>query len=129
MANQGRMMKPFYVREVKDPLTRETRPIMPALMGRPMGEINAKRIADMMRSVVTDGTARGVFDDTPVEVAGKTGTAQTDQGDGQPHSWFIGFTPFSRPQFAFACVIENGGYGKRGAAPAVRNLLKTLFNH
>jgi cell division protein FtsI/penicillin-binding protein 2 len=77
--------------------------------------------------VVTEGTARGVFDAIPVEVAGKTGTAQTDEGDKEPHSWFTGFTPVSKPQYAFACVIENGGYGKQGAAPAVRDWLLKEF--
>ena len=92
-----------------------------------MGEINARRLAEMMRGVVTGGTARGVFDSLPVEVAGKTGTAETDEGDRLPHSWFIGYTPYSRPQFAFACIIENRGYGKRGAAPAVNDVLTAIF--
>ena len=96
-------------------------------MSRPLGELNAEKLAGMMRGVVKEGTARGIFDDLPVEVAGKTGTAQNEQADREPHSWFIGFTPYSKPQYAFACIIENGGYGKRGAAPAVHTVLKSLF--
>ena len=123
------MMRSAWVRQVREPGGASPAPFQPVELGRPIGELNAKRIAEMMRAVVTGGNARGIFGDLPVEVAGKTGTAQTDQGDRQPHSWFIGYTPYTRPQYAFACVIENGGYGKRGAAPAVHTVLKALYPH
>jgi cell division protein FtsI/penicillin-binding protein 2/cell division protein FtsW (lipid II flippase)/DNA uptake protein ComE-like DNA-binding protein len=127
VANRGSMMQSIYWKEVKDPTGKAGRKNIPTVMSRPLSAENAGRLSEMMRSVVTKGTARGVFDDLPVEVAGKTGTAQTDAGDKEPHSWFIGFTPVSKPQYAFACVIENGGYGKRGAAPAIRSFLDTIY--
>ena len=82
-----------------------------------------------MRRVVTNGTARGVFDDLPFAVAGKTGTAQNHQYDRQPHSWFVGFAPYGEsapPRYAFACVVENGGYGKTVAAVICRDVLRKL---
>lgn len=127
IANQGRMMKPILAQGIRAADAKQITPTPPVLMGEPLLEENARKIGEMMRGVVTEGTAKGVFDALPVEVAGKTGTAQTDTGDGEPHSWFIGFAPFSRPQYAFSCVIENGGYGKRGAAPVVREVLSVLF--
>jgi cell division protein FtsI/penicillin-binding protein 2 len=127
VANRGRMMRPRFIKEAREQGEQLVYSGAPAVIARPMGEMNARRLAEMMRLVVTGGTARGVFDGLPVEVAGKTGTAETDEGDGLPHSWFIGFTPFSQPKFAFACVIENGGYGKRGAAPAVNDVLTEVF--
>ncbi len=60
-----------------------------------------------------------------VEVAGKTGTAQLDQG--QPHSWFAGFAPYDAPadkRVAFAVVVEHGGYGAKLAAPIARDLVE-----
>ena len=80
----------------------------------------------MMEEVVKSGTASGIFDKLNMKLAGKTGTAQTTSGNGEPHSWFIGFGPADRPKYAFACVIENGGYGKQGAAPAIRKLLENI---
>jgi peptidoglycan glycosyltransferase len=127
VANRGIMLQPRFVKEIRDRNGRSRYSGTPSIMARPIGELNASKLAEMMRSVVTDGTARGVFGRLPVEVAGKTGTAETDEGDRQPHSWFIGFTPFSKPQYAFACIIENGGYGKRGAAPAVNDVLQEVF--
>ena len=49
-------------------------------------------LAGAMRRVVTEGTARRVMAGAAVEMAGKTGTAQLDQG--MPHAWFTGFAPF-----------------------------------
>ncbi len=46
----------------------------------------ANFLATAMRSVVTGGTARRAMAGLDVAVAGKTGTAQVE--DGLPHSWF-----------------------------------------
>lgn len=127
VANKGAMMQPLYVREAREPGGAVVKRFSPTRMGRPIGELNAGKLAEMMRRVVRQGTARGVFNDLPVEVAGKTGTAETDTGNKQPHAWFIGYTPYSRPRYAFACIIENGGYGRQAAAPAVREMLREIF--
>ena len=78
-----------------------------------------------MRSVVTNGTARTSMAGIKYDVAGKTGTAQLDEGD--PHSWFAGYVPYSAPvgqRLAFAVVVEHGGYGAKFAAPIARELVE-----
>ncbi len=78
-----------------------------------------------MRMVVTGGTARHAMANLNVAVAGKTGTAQMDEG--QPHSWFAGFAPADAPppdRVAFAVVVEHGGYGGLLAAPIARELVE-----
>jgi cell division protein FtsI/penicillin-binding protein 2 len=60
-----------------------------------------------------------------VSVAGKTGTAQVDDGD--PHSWFAGFAPYdgdAAHRIAFAVVVEHGGYGAKFAAPIGREIVE-----
>jgi cell division protein FtsI/penicillin-binding protein 2 len=60
-----------------------------------------------------------------VAVAGKTGTAQVEEG--LPHSWFAGFAPADAPagdRIAFAVVVEHGGYGAQTAAPIARELVE-----
>ena len=82
-------------------------------------------IAGAMRAVVTDGTARRAMHGVTVSVAGKTGTAQLDQG--MPHSWFAGFAPFDgnrSKSIAFAVVVEHGGYGATTAAPIARAVVQ-----
>ena len=60
-----------------------------------------------------------------VSVAGKTGTAQVNEG--LPHSWFAGFAPYTaqaNDRIAFAVVVEHGGYGAQAAAPIARELVE-----
>jgi peptidoglycan glycosyltransferase len=79
-----------------------------------------------MRSVVTNGTAQTAMNGLNISVAGKTGTAQLDEGE--PHSWFAGFAPFDAPdpnnKISFAVVVEHGGYGARFAAPIARQVVE-----
>jgi cell division protein FtsI/penicillin-binding protein 2/cell division protein FtsW (lipid II flippase) len=97
--------------------TAAPKPVLPAAQ--------AAFIAGGMRRVVTEGTARRVMMGASLEIAGKTGTAQLDQG--MPHAWFTGFAPYDAPperRLAFAVVVEHGGYGGRVAAPIARELME-----
>jgi penicillin-binding protein A len=81
-------------------------------------------LARAMRSVVLEGTARRAMKGEAVSVAGKTGTAQLDEG--MPHSWFAGFAPYDGDRaksIAFAVVVEHGGYGGTTAAPIARAIV------
>jgi cell division protein FtsI/penicillin-binding protein 2/cell division protein FtsW (lipid II flippase) len=81
-------------------------------------------LASAMRSVVVEGTARRAMKGEAVSVAGKTGTAQLDEG--MPHSWFAGFAPYEGDRaksIAFAVVVEHGGYGGTTAAPIAREIV------
>jgi len=90
-----------------------------------LGEAQAAFVAGAMRRVVTEGTARHVMAGAPFEIAGKTGTAQLDQGT--PHAWFAGFAPYDgsrERRLAFAVIVEHGGYGGRVAAPIAREVME-----
>jgi peptidoglycan glycosyltransferase len=99
----------------------------------------AATVAEMMRSVVNDpngtGTAAAISD---VTVAGKTGTAQHDDAEGNPldpHAWFIAFAPAEAPRVAIAVIVESGGTrgggdeitGGRVAAPIAKTMIQTLL--
>jgi penicillin-binding protein 2 len=47
--------------------------------------------------------------------AGKTGTSENPQGE--PHAWFIGWMPLPDPEVAAVAVVENAGHGSQEAAP------------
>ena len=58
------------------------------------------------------GTARAAFQNFPIRVAGKTGTAQEKNAKRNDHSSFGGFAPFEDPtkllfMFLFLLVIHN----------------------
>jgi peptidoglycan glycosyltransferase len=80
-----------------------------------------------MVAAVATGTGTAARIDG-VEVAGKTGTAQTVEG-ANPHTWFIAFAPADDPQIAVAVIVENGGsFGSEAtggavAAPIARTLM------
>ncbi len=79
-----------------------------------------------MHDVVSEGgTAAAAFRDYPIDLAGKSGTAQvagkTDNG------LFVAFAPYNNPEIAICVVIEGGKSGGGGAAPVVRAILDAYF--
>jgi peptidoglycan glycosyltransferase len=83
----------------------------------------------MMVAVVESGTGTAARMEG-VQVAGKTGTAQTGIEGANPHTWFIAFAPADDPQLAVAVIVENGGsFGSEAtggavAAPIAKALLE-----
>lgn len=109
----GRRLRPVFVKRARGEIV-ET----------PLTPDDAGRLAEMMRRVTVSGTAAGRFRGLPYAVAGKTGTAENEEGDRMSHSWFIGFAPVDNPKVAFAVIVENGGYGSAVAAPIARRVLE-----
>jgi peptidoglycan glycosyltransferase len=108
IGNHGVMMRPRLVTDVRDPEGgRPLRHFDSAEYGKPLSELNAGVLTQMMVAVVQSGT--GTAAQVPgVTVAGKTGTAQTAEGE-SPHAWFVAFAPADDPEIAVAVVILNGG--------------------
>jgi penicillin-binding protein 2 len=85
-----------------------------------------------MRHMITDyGSARflgpNVF---PINVAGKTGTAQNAKSakiEGYDHVWFTGFAPLEDPEIAVVVFIEHGDKSTAVAVPTARDFLKGYF--
>lgn len=76
-----------------------------------------------MLDVTTNGTAKEVFRDFPVSVAGKTGTSQVS---GRTNGLFIGYAPAENPKIAFCVVIEGGGTGN-AAGKCAKDVLSYYF--
>ena len=75
-------------------------------------------LKEMMREVVTSGTAAGLgFGPT---VYAKTGTADI-QNQGKPNSWLVAFD--TSQDLAVACLVLDSGYGAQYAAPEVQKFL------
>ena len=82
-----------------------------------------------MRRMITDyGTqyrlGPRVF---PINVAGKTGTAQNAKGDGYDHVWFTGYAPIEDPEIVWVAFIESGDKSTGVAVPTVTDFLKQYF--
>lgn len=91
-----------------------------------IGEATAEALQQMLSEVVQTGTAYGIFTGTGWEVYGKTGTAETTEGNRKPHGWFAGVVKRGNRSLAFALILEHGGSG-REAARASRKILQQVL--
>ena len=66
------------------------------------------------------GTARSSFNQFPIEVAAKTGTAQESSWE---NSWFVGFAPYNKPEI---CVVTSM-YGADGLGSYNTQIAKDIF--
>jgi penicillin-binding protein 2 len=72
-----------------------------------------------------DGTAYAAFKGFPVQVAGKTGTAE--KLGKRDFAWFAGYAPADDPTLVVVVIIEQGGFGGETAAPAARQVMAKAF--
>jgi penicillin-binding protein A len=128
IANGGETPKPRLVEEVSDPSGGIVARPSDESIGTAMSESTARTLTEMMVAVVTDGT--GANAQIPgLEIAGKTGTAQSAEG-AAPHAWFIAFAPAQNPRIAVAVFVQNGGSfgaeatGGTVAAPMARQVIE-----
>jgi peptidoglycan glycosyltransferase len=85
----------------------------------------------MMVSVVENGTAK-TAQIPGVEVAGKTGTAQSAP-DRPPYAWFVSFAPADTPAVAVAVLVQDAGVardeisGSGLAAPIAKAVMEAVI--
>jgi peptidoglycan glycosyltransferase len=126
VANDGRLMTPYLVDQIRAPDLAVLDETDPEEFSRPISEDIAADLTEMMLSVVQNGTGRAARIDG-VEVAGKTGTAQVSD-EVADHNWFIGFAPADDPQIAVAVFVANGGgTGGDVSAPIARQVLQAYL--
>ncbi len=71
------------------------------------------------------GTSYPVFGSFPVDIAGKTGTAETSvNGQLIDQGWYAALMPADDPEVAVVYTIERGGFGVDSAAPAAKQILE-----
>src|SRR5690606_40977035 len=107
IANGGEQMRPYLVQSVRSQDLTVVSETDPTALGRPVSRVVATALRDMMVDVVANGTGRAA-QIGGVQVAGKTGTAQTTS-EAAPHAWFTAFAPAYDPRVAVAVVVEHGG--------------------
>jgi hypothetical protein len=90
----------------------------PLVTATPLPATTDAWLKEMMRAVVTSGTAAPIGFGPGVYA--KTGTADIN-GQSQPNSWLIAFEP-SR-DVAVACLVVQAGYGAQFAGPEVKAFL------
>ena len=88
---------------------------------------NLDAIRKGMKGVTSEagGTASYTFSDFDMDIAGKTGSAQTGVS-GEAHGWFAGFAPYDNPEIAVIVFVEKGGAGGNTAEVA-KKIMEEYF--
>jgi peptidoglycan glycosyltransferase len=128
VANRGRLMVPHLADRIVDPEGRTVLKVAPRVQSVVMKPSTAASVTGMMEAVVTEGT--GTAAQIPgVQVAGKTGTAETQIGAAVNNVWFIAFAPAANPRVAVAVTLQDvPGQGAEFAAPVARQVMETVLN-
>jgi penicillin-binding protein 2 len=128
LGNDGTIVTPHVGMEVEDAAGRVLKEFDP----KPRRRIHidpAHRMAIMeglhQAAQGPQGTSYGIFGGFPIEVAGKTGTAQRPPHADQ--SWYAVLAPYPDPRIVTIVTMEEGGFGAESAAPAALQILEAYF--
>jgi peptidoglycan glycosyltransferase len=133
IANGGTLMTPYLVQTVRTANLDVVSEADPTELSQAVSAATAQQLTDMMIGVVQSGSGTSA-QISGVQVAGKTGTAQTGVEGDSPHAWFTGFAPADDPQVAVAVIVEHGGSvgseatGGRVAAPIAKAVREAVIN-
>ena len=135
VANKGKLMKPQIWNRVVDQDGRVVKHLEPSQYSQAVSAETAEQLTTAMEGVVSSegtGTNAAILG---VQVAGKTGTAETPGnkscggGTDENQAWFIGFAPAEDPKIAIAASIEcTTQFGNDVAAPIFRDVAETILN-
>jgi penicillin-binding protein A len=134
VANKGKLMKPQIWNRVVDRDGSVTKRLDPDVYSEPISAKTAEELTTAMEGVVREGT--GTKAAIPgVQVAGKTGTAETPNnkecggGEAENQAWFMGFAPADNPKIAIAATVScTEQFGGDVAAPIFRDVAEALLN-
>jgi penicillin-binding protein A len=131
IANDGVLMDPYVVSSVRSADLKPIETHKPQQLSTAMTPDNARELQQMMLQVVNQGTGHNA--QIPgVEVAGKTGTAQSDPKR-KPFAWFTSFAPVDNPAVAVAVIVEDADIprsdiaGGRVAAPIAKAVMQAAL--
>ena len=134
VANNGWMMKPFVVSEIRDG-DKIVRKVYPEIKKRVISAETAAEMTRILTSVVEGGTGERAAIEG-YRVAGKTGTAQKIDpktglySDKYFVSSFIGYAPAEDPQIALLVVIDSPegiAWGGSIAAPVFKSVAEDVL--
>jgi cell division protein FtsI (penicillin-binding protein 3) len=116
VANNGKMMRPYLVNEIKD-FGVTIKKVEPQVLNEQIcSQATIAKLKECLLAVVeeTHGTAHKIVMDSTYKIAGKTGTAVTAQdnrgynkGSKVYQASFIGYFPADAPKYSMAVVIQN----------------------
>lgn len=106
IANKGKRMKPYLVKQITDSSLKPIKTTKPEQVNTAINEDIANRITQLMI-----GSEKGTSGYAGADIASKTGTAEHGENSrsSKPHAWYVAFGPSQNADVAVAVVVENGG--------------------
>jgi penicillin-binding protein 2 len=130
VANGGRVLRPRLGLRIEDATGRALQQLeAPTARRAKISEANRQAILDGLYGAANEagGTSTAVFEGFPIDIAGKTGTAEKGAGRAD-QSWYVALAPYPNPKYVVAVTDEAGGFGADTAAPMARRIMAELFN-
>lgn len=124
IANNGIAMNPYVVSQILAPDGTVLKTARGRSLGQAVSSGTAEQVKQAMLDVVQNGTGSAAAI-AGVKVAGKTGTAETNNANA--NSTFVGFAPYDTPTVAIAVVIEQNAKGEESAAAVGGQVLRAAL--
>jgi cell division protein FtsI (penicillin-binding protein 3) len=133
VANNGRMIKPVFVKSVKKADEDEEEFATDVINDKICSGKTLDKLKILLEGVVENGTAKNIKG-THYRIAGKTGTAQILVNGQYAHKYitsFVGYFPAHAPKYSAIVLIKNprGGYqyGSSVAAPVFKEIADNIY--
>ena len=132
VANEGVLMQPRIVKEIKNTDTNAITTIEPNAVRQVVSKETAESLMDMLETVVTDGTGK-YAKITGYSIGGKTGTSEPLSGNEEEGyvASFIAMSPTVNTQVVVLVTIyDPKGYSHQGsqvAGPVVKQILQEVL--
>ncbi|MDN3642541.1 penicillin-binding protein [Lutimonas halocynthiae] len=133
IANNGEMVKPRFVKEIRAQSNVVTRFEKEVMHPQICSQETIDKVKEMMLNVVKRGTAENIYDKN-FSMAGKTGTCQTEYWTDETKyiSSFVGYFPADEPKYSCIVVVhkpnkKTGYYGNIVAAPVFERIARKIY--
>lgn len=134
VANDGEMVRPRFIKEVKEWDQTIERFGKEVINSRIASQSTIDKVRSMMKKTVERGTARNIRSDD-FSMAGKTGTCQVEYwiSSGRYISSFAGYFPADDPKYSCIVVVNKpnkdiGYYGSTVAAPVFKEIAQKIYS-
>ena len=138
IANGGKLMRPYVVKEVRDLRGKVLEKTKPHLVRKVLSPEAARSVARILEGVVEEKGTGSLAAISGYRIAGKTGTSQKVDPRTRRYSnknyvtLFVGFAPVDKPRMVMLVVVdepETKKYGGLAAAPVFKEVSAWTMNH